>query len=73
MNFYIPKKYATNIMTRFRMSNCKLASTPIPTGTKLSKEDKSLFFNSTLQETGRKSYVSNNNKARHHVRSQPYF
>ena len=33
-------KYASEVLKRFNMSNCKIAPTPIITGLKLSKDDK---------------------------------
>lgn len=46
--FKCQRKYAIDILTIFKISNCKLASTLIPIATKLSKEDKIPFVNPTL-------------------------
>jgi hypothetical protein len=46
--FVCQQRYAHNVLTRFKMSNCKPAVTPIVPGTKLSKDDPSPTVNSTL-------------------------
>ena len=38
--FICQTKYAKDVLKRFKMLNCKPASTPVATGLKLSKEDK---------------------------------
>jgi hypothetical protein len=46
--FISQKKYAKDVLKRFRMDNCNPANTPIVTGTQLSKSDKGGDINPTL-------------------------
>ena len=46
--FISQQKYATDVLKKFRMENCKPADTPIAFGTKLSKQDMGSAVNSTL-------------------------
>lgn len=46
--FLHQKKYARNILKRFKMSNCNAASTPLETGAKLKKETYDKFASVTL-------------------------
>jgi hypothetical protein len=46
--FVCKKKYAVDIIKRFRMEECNLAETPIPPGTKLSKKDEGPIVDPTL-------------------------
>lgn len=46
--FVCQQRYGHSVLTRFKMSNCKPAVTPIVPGTKLSKYDPSPTVNSTL-------------------------
>ena len=45
--FILQKKYASEILKRFNMSNCKTAPTPVITGLKLSKDDEGSTVNPT--------------------------
>ena len=45
------QKYATDIIQKFRMINCKPADTPIAQGTKLSKEDVAPSIDFTLYKS----------------------
>jgi hypothetical protein len=46
--FVCQEKYATDIIKRFRMEGCNPIETPIPLGTKLSKNDEGPIVESTL-------------------------
>jgi hypothetical protein len=46
--FVCQKKYASDILKRFRMEGCNPVETPIPLGTKLSKNDEGPTVDSTL-------------------------
>ena len=46
--FISQSKYASTILKRFNMSNCKAAPTPIMTGLKLSKDDDGSTVDPTL-------------------------
>lgn len=46
--FIFQTKYAKDVLKSFRMVNCKLASTPISTGSRLCKDDKRSKVNSTI-------------------------
>ena len=46
--FVCQQKYAADILKRFRMEGCNPAETPIPLGTKLSKNDEGPTVDSTL-------------------------
>ena len=46
--FVCQQKYAAGIIKRFRMEGCNPAETPIPLGTKLSKNDEGPIVDSTL-------------------------
>ena len=46
--FVCQKKYATDIIKRFFMEECNPTETPIPLGTKLSKNDEGPTVDSTL-------------------------
>ena len=45
------QKYATDIIQKFRMTNCKSADTPIAQGTKLSKQDVAPSVDPTLYKS----------------------
>ena len=47
-SFISQKKYAQDVLTKFRMNNCKPINAPIVPGTKLSKTDEGATVNSTL-------------------------
>jgi hypothetical protein len=49
--FVCQKKYATDIIKRFRMEECNPAETPIPLGTKLSKKDEGPTVDPTLYKS----------------------
>jgi hypothetical protein len=49
--FVYQQKYATNIIKIFRMEECNPAETPIPLGTKLSKNDEGPTMDSTLYKS----------------------
>ena len=42
------KKYAKELLEKFRMSNCNLVSTPVATGLRLTKEGEGIDINPTL-------------------------
>ena len=46
--FIFQHKYAIDILQRFRMDKCKPTETPIPLGTKLTKNDDEPIVNNTL-------------------------
>ena len=46
--FFCQRKYATYILQRLKMDKCKPTETPIPLGTKLTKNDDGTTINSTL-------------------------
>jgi hypothetical protein len=46
--FICQTKYANEVLKRFRMLNCKLAATPMATGTKLTKYDEGSYVDLTL-------------------------
>ena len=45
------QKYASDILQKFRMTNCNLANTPISQGTMLSKQDVAPPVDSTLYKS----------------------
>jgi hypothetical protein len=49
--FVCQQKYAANIIKRFRMEDCNPTKTPIPLGTKLSKQDEGPTVDSTLYKS----------------------
>jgi hypothetical protein len=49
--FFCQQKYATNILKRFCMEDCNPTYTPIPLGTKLSKQDEGPTMDSTLYKS----------------------
>jgi hypothetical protein len=49
--FVYQQKYAANIIKRFRMEECNPAETPIPLGTKSSKNDEGPTMDSTLYKS----------------------
>jgi hypothetical protein len=49
--FVCQQKYATNIIKRFCMEDCNPTETPIPLGTKLSKQDEGPTVDSTLYKS----------------------
>jgi hypothetical protein len=49
--FFCQKKYAANIIKRFRMEECNPTKTPIPLGTKLSKKDEGPTMDPTLYKS----------------------
>jgi hypothetical protein len=49
--FVCQQKYAADIIKRFRMEGCNPAETPIPLGTKLSKNDEGPTVDSTLYKS----------------------
>jgi hypothetical protein len=49
--FVCQQKYAADIIKRFRMEECNPAETPIPLGTKLSKNDEGPTMDSTLYKS----------------------
>ena len=46
--FISQSKYIKDLLKRFKMMNCNPVSTPIATGTKLSKEEKGLNVDPTM-------------------------
>ncbi|XP_059066248.1 secreted RxLR effector protein 161-like [Cryptomeria japonica] len=46
--FICQSKYAKDVLKRFTMINCSPASTPVATGTKLSREEKGFNFDTTI-------------------------
>ena len=59
--FLHQKKYAQDILKRFKMSNCNAAATPLETGAKLKKETDDKFVSATLykQIIGSLRYLCN--------------
>jgi hypothetical protein len=49
--FVCQQKYAADIIKRFLMEGCNPAKTPIPLGTKLSKNDEGSIVDSTLYKS----------------------
>jgi hypothetical protein len=49
--FVYQKKYAADIITKFRMEECNPTKTPIPLGTKLSKKYEGPTVDSTLYKS----------------------
>eukprot|EP01018_Ginkgo_biloba_P013725 Gb_24397 [translate_table: standard] len=58
--FICQTKYASDVLKRFKMLNCKSTSTPMATGLKLSKEDKGTNVDPTLYKrlVGNLMYLS---------------